>query len=272
MESYLNQFNYQILGNDANPKLVFLHGLMGFGNNWKTFARHFESHYQVLIYDQRGHGRSFQPAKGYGLVDYAQDLKEILQELEWSQIHLVGHSLGGRVAAYFAQHFPDKVKKLALIDIGPVSDMQSMLSIEEKIKFVPTPFASRDEARAFFDGPFLQKYNNETVKQFFYANLDHNEKGEMNWRFYLPGILETLWQARVGNQWVAYEGFRVPTLLVRGERSQDLTHELYAEVLQRNAKIKGYEIAGAGHWVHVEKPQELLQIFEDFLDLSDGAL
>lgn len=265
MVSFLSNFNYQIMGENANSKLVFLHGLMGFGSNWKTMARHFSSKYQILLYDQRGHGRSFQPTQGYKLQDYAEDLEKILNELGWQDIILVGHSMGARVAAQFAEHFPERVKKLILVDMGPVSDMASMLAVEERIKFIPTPFKDRNEARQFFDGPFMEKYNNETVKQFFYANLTDNKAGEMGWRFYLPGILEILWQGRVGNQWKAFESFQMPTLLVRGELSKDLSRDLFEEVVKKNSHILGIEVADAGHWVHVEKPQELVQIFEDFL-------
>lgn len=265
MASYLENFNYQILGNNANPKLVFLHGLMGFGSNWKTMARHFEDQYQILLYDQRGHGRSFQPPAGYRIEDYVSDLEHILSELGWEKIVLVGHSMGARVAAAFAEKNPHRTNKLILVDMGPTSNIATMVSTEEKIKSVPVPFLSREEARAYFDGPFLEKYKNETLKQFFYANLDGKVSGEMQWRFFLPGILETLWQSRTSDQWSAYSSFSMPTLLVRGEKSTDFPQSLFAEVVVKNKKIRGVVVPGAGHWVHVEKPQELHQIFADFL-------
>lgn len=265
MASYLENFNYQIIGTDANPKLVFLHGLMGFGSNWKSAAKHFESRFQSLLLDQRGHGRSFGPSSGYKIDDYVSDLEQILQELGWSEIVLVGHSMGARVAARFAERFPSVVKRLILVDMGPESSISTMASVEEKIRGVPVPFASRDEARAYFDGPFLQKYKSETLKQFFYANLEQNQKGEMTWRFYLPGILESLWQSRTSNQWDTFRSFSMKTLLVRGELSTDLPQELYEKTLEINPRIEGQVVRGAGHWVHADKPQELLQIFEDFL-------
>jgi esterase len=265
MASYLENFNYQIIGSNANPKLVFLHGLMGFGSNWKSVARHYEDRFQSLLLDQRGHGRSFQPPTGYKIDDYVSDLEQILAELGWSEVILVGHSMGARVAARFAERFPQKVLRLILVDMGPESNIGTMTSVEEKIRAVPVPFASRDEARAYFDGPFLQKYKSETTKQFFYANLEQNEAGEMTWRFYLPGILETLWQSRTANQWGAFRTFAMKTLIIRGEMSTDFPQELYEKTLQSNSNIVGKVVAGAGHWVHVDKPRELLQIFEDFL-------
>lgn len=265
MASYLENFNYQIIGVNANPKLVFLHGLMGFGSNWKSTARHFEDRYQSLLLDQRGHGRSFRPPTGYKVDDYVFDLEQILAALGWQEITLVGHSMGARVAARFAERFPKTVQRLILVDMGPESSVSSMTSVEEKIRSVPVPFASRDEARAYFDGPFLQKFKNETLKQFFYANLEQNPAGEMSWRFFLPGILESLWQSRTAHQWEAFRSFSMKTLLVRGELSADLPQELFEKTLLSNPNIHGQVVAGAGHWVHVDKPRELLQIFEDFL-------
>ncbi len=265
MASYLENFNYQILGVKANPKLVFLHGLMGFGSNWKSAARHFEDRYQCLLLDQRGHGRSFRPPTGYKVDDYVSDLEQILAELDWQEIILVGHSMGARVAARFAERFPKKIKRLILVDMGPESSVPTMTSVEAKIRDVPVPFASREAAREYFDGPFLQKFKNETLKQFFYANMEQTENGEMGWRFYLPGILETLWQSRTTQQWETYRSFSMKTLLIRGEHSADLPQELFEKTLLSNANIQGKTVAGAGHWVHVDKPRELLEIFEDFL-------
>ena len=115
---YLQNFNYKILGNLQSEKyLVFLHGLMGSGINWSSIAKLFAEDYQILIYDQRGHGRSFQPQEGYHPNDYAEDLYKILRELDWDKINLVGHSMGGRNALSFAQLYPDSLQKLSLIHI-----------------------------------------------------------------------------------------------------------------------------------------------------------
>lgn len=264
--SYLANFNSQILGptSPETPKIVFLHGLMGFGSNWKTIARRFDQDYQILLYDQRGHGRSFHPGK-YGLQDYAEDLYKILGELQWSKVVLIGHSMGGRVALEFASQYPDFVEKLVIVDIGPVADLPSMYAVEEKIRSVPVPFADRDQARAFFDGPFFNKYKSEMLKQFFYANIDKNTQGQMSWRFDKEGILETLRQSRLGDQWAQIKNLTKPTLVIRGENSKDLNSETFERMIQENPRIQGVILPGAGHWVHVEKPQETIQLLEAFL-------
>lgn len=262
--SQLSLFNYQILGDSANPKLVFLHGLMGFASNWKSIARHFESEFEILLYDQRGHGKSFQPSSGYGTVDYAQDLFNILDALGWGKATVVGHSMGGRVAVEAAALHPERIEKLVIADIGPVSDIQSMVSIEEKLNSVPVPFENRQEARTFFDTVFLQRFNNETVKQFFYANLEEKADGTLSWKFSKMGVLETLWKARTLQQWNQFDALKMPTLLLRGEHSQDLPEDIYEEILERNPLILGKVIPNAGHWIHADNPQLVLKALQNF--------
>jgi len=84
--SYLDNFNFQLVGKELGPKLVFLHGLMGSGANWRKIVKEFSDQFQVLTFDQRGHGRSFQPENAYSPKDYSEDLLKILKELGWDKI------------------------------------------------------------------------------------------------------------------------------------------------------------------------------------------
>lgn len=263
--SILSKFHYQVMGKKSGFKMVFLHGVMGFGANWKTLANHFSSEFEILLFDQRGHGRSFQPEAGFAPSDYAQDLKQILAELGWDKVVLIGHSMGGRNAVQFASLFPEKLSALVIVDIGPVSDQKSMDLIREKIEFVPTPFENRESARAFFDEKFITKYPDSLVKQFFYANLVEKSGHQMDWRFSKSAILETLKVSRAINLWDQFEQLSMPTLLLRGENSQDFPRELFKEVLSRNPRIEGIEVARAGHWVHVDSPQATLEAINHFL-------
>lgn len=263
--SQLSLFNYQILGDAANPKLVFLHGIMGFASNWRSIARQFEDQYQILLFDQRGHGKSFHPSTGYAAVDYAQDLINILDELQWPTCSLVGHSMGGRVAVQAATLAPERIEKLVVVDVGPNLDMQSMLVVEEQLNSVPTPFVSRDEARTFFDTVFLERYKSDMLKQFFYANLEEKADGTFDWKFSKHGILETLWKARTLDQSQQFKALKMPTLLIRGQNSSHLPEFLFEDVLAENPNIQGAVIKDAGHWVHAEKPDLVIEELRRFL-------
>lgn len=267
--SSINNFHYQVIGEKSGSKMVFLHGVMGFGANWKSFANNFVDNFEILVFDQRGHGRSFKPETGFSPLDYANDLKNITESLGWSKIVLIGHSMGGRNAVKFAEICPEKVQALVVVDIGPISDLLAMEHIIEMLECIPTPFSSRDEARNFFDNQFIKKYPNQLIKQFLYANLYEKSEGFFDWRFDKKAILETLKISRSLDMWNEFKSLQMPTLLIRGEKSSDLSNDLYVQTLAKNSNIEGVVIPQAGHWVHVEAPRDTARAISQFLSRHD---
>lgn len=274
--SYLSNFHYQITGPASGattaPKLVFLHGVMGYAANWRRITKAFEDRFQVLVYDQRGHGRSFQPAVGYGPESYAEDLQKILDELGWEQVYLVGHSMGGRVAYHFASEHPERVTRLVIEDIGPSMHPTGASLVIRMLDAIPVPFPDKRAAKRFFETTFLELFKEERKKeglaQYLYANLTENERKEAVWRFYEPGIRESVAQGRAVDHWDKISDLSMPTLLVRGQYSKDLPRDVYEKMLQLNPRIQGVEIEGAGHWVHSDQPEEFIAALKRFFDAS----
>ena len=260
-------------GDPAKPKLVFLHGLMGFSLNWRRVAKAFESEYQVLVYDQRGHGRTqFRPATGYAPEDYAQDLSDILEALGWNQITLVGHSMGGRAAYSFSAQYPQKVTRLVIEDIGPKSydEGTGVTFTEHMLNEVPVPFASKRDARTWFDIEFPKIFGTTKAKkilaEYLYANLAENDQGQAIWRFYESGIRESVAQGRAYERWDDIEALRMPTLVMRGELSTDLPKPVFEKMLALNSNIQGVEILGAGHWIHSDQPDVFVDALRRFFN------
>ena len=270
MTQIQNLINYQTLGSDTSPKLVFLHGIMGQGRNWLSIAKKFSKSYQCLVLDQRGHGQSFHPEKGFALADYAKDLIDLIEHLGWQEpIYLIGHSMGGRVALKVAEEYPSRIEKLVIVDIGASSDWSSMEAILQKLDFVPVPFESREKCRQFFENQFMQKYNNSMLMEFLYSNMT-DRNGQYDWTFSKPLIRKTLESSRHRDHWDAFKQLKMPTLLIRGENSTDLKRDEFQKLLANNSNIKGQEVAGAGHWVHAEKPRETIRIIEEFFNIATG--
>ncbi len=265
----LNRIHYHISGVTGGRRWVFLHGLMGFLNNWKKITSQLDSTEQCLCYDQRGHGRSFKPQTGYAPEDYANDLKALTEELGWDRFILVGHSMGGRNALVFTDRYPERVEKLVIEDIGPESSESSAQFFHRLLGAVPTPFKTRVEARDFFQNEFASKVRTKesvrAIGAFLHANLVETEEGLWDWRFYKEGILESVHAGRVQERWSEIQNLKVPTLWIRGENSQELSSETFQKVLQTNKMIQGVEIAGAGHWVHSEKPEEFTKALKNFV-------
>lgn len=265
----LSEFHYQIYGNAQRPKIVFLHGLMGFLNNWRKIIHYFENDYQCLSFDQRGHGRSIKPEQGYSPADYAEDLLNILDELGWQKIILVGHSMGGRNALSFTVSHPSRVEKLVVEDIAP-SDQnpEGWRYFERLLGVVPTPFKSRAEAREFFQNELKTrlspKENADMLSAYFYANMEDKADGTVSWRFSPEAILETAKAARSQDRWEEVKKISVPTLWIRGGNSLTLLREDYEKILSMNSLIQGVEIPDSGHWVHAEQPVAFVDALKNF--------
>lgn len=266
---HLNQFFYQLTGPETGRSWVFLHGLMGFGNNWRKIISQLESTERCLSYDQRGHGRSVKPLSGYRPENYAEDLYEIIKDLGWNKIVLVGHSMGGRNALNFASRFPELVSHLVIVDIGPELNPEALSYYENLLNSVPTPFANREAAKLFFQTEFIEKVKTrekpEVLAAYFYANMADNKQGLIDWRFSKSAILESVSEGHNENRWTEVQSLRVPTLWIRGQSSTDLSEEVFEKVLQSNKMIQGKTIAQAGHWVHADQPILFAQAIKDFV-------
>lgn len=267
--SYLENFNYQITDGETKPKLVFLHGLMGSGMNWRSIASQFEEQYQILTYDQRGHGKSFRPASGYRPEDYAEDLNKILDELGWQKIHLIGHSMGGRAAMQFAAMHPGKLITITIEDIGIYIKEQNADGLKQMIEMVPVPFSSRSEARSFFKDEFPGLIHSnkraKAISSYFYTNIVETPSGTADWRFCLKGIYESISQGHLRDRVSEWKSIHCPILLMRGDESSDLTQEDFTKMLSINSNAKGVEIPESGHWIHFDQAEAFVRELKSFL-------
>lgn len=272
---FLENFHYNILGTNASERVVFIHGLMAFAANWRKIATSLESDYQCLIYDQRGHGRSFKPENGYKQEDFAEDLNRITDELGWDRFHLVGHSMGGKNAMVFSYRYPKKVRTLTIEDVGPDITPKVLGYYQRMLESVPTPFSSREEVKSFFQDEFSKVFSAKEplniLGTFLQANIEGKPNGTYDWRFSKQAIYETVISAHQKDRWFELSQLKLPVLLIRGEKSHVFSHEEYAKMLAVNSNIEGVEVPEAGHWLHYEKSDEFVQILRDFIDRHRGA-
>lgn len=272
--SYLQNFKYDLSDLQKEKKLVLLHGVMGSSANWRKITPSLQNSFQVLTFDQRGHGRSFKPSHGYAPADYAEDLRLILDELRWAKISLIGHSMGGRNALHFADQYPERVEALVVEDIGPQGNIQAMQKTIDMVEMVPTPFASKRAAKEYFAHEFVERLGGrpeaQILGQYFYTNIEPQADGRADWRFFKKAILESLVEGHFKPKWDTVRDLKMPTLFIRGERSEDFPRSEYDQVLKMNPRIRGVEIAGAGHWVHFDQPEAFIKSLKDFFHEALG--
>jgi esterase len=255
--------NYKEFG--TGEPLVILHGLFGTLDNWQTIARQLSDEFTVYIVDLPNHGRS---PHTKGEFDYSEMSDAVAEFLTKNWIHetrLIGHSMGGKLAMQLAFQQPDLIKKLAVIDIAPKQYTGGHGNIFRALFALDLEtLTDRKEAEQFLT-EHLPEEGAGTI-QFLLKNLSRRsdtEGGGFEWKMNLnvlyanyPRILDKL------------EGdmpFRKPTLFIRGGESnyiKDSDFELISSLFPRSA-IETIE--GAGHWVHAEKPKELLEVLRKFM-------
>ncbi|WP_220803065.1 alpha/beta fold hydrolase [Pseudomonas sp. NCCP-436] len=95
--------------------LVLLHGFAADKDNWLRFSRHLTDRYQVIALDLPGFGASERPTGSYDVGTQAERLAGILDALQLERIHLLGHSMGGHIAALYAARYPERLNSLVLL-------------------------------------------------------------------------------------------------------------------------------------------------------------
>jgi pimeloyl-ACP methyl ester carboxylesterase len=176
--------------------------------------------------------------------------------------------MGGRNALEFAAHFSQRVKALVLEDIGPEANFAAVERIERLLSLVPTPFHCRSDAKDFFEKQYPQKISfypqPEVVSRFFLSNIEPKPDGTQDWRFDKEAILKSMVEGRNEDRWDELANLKMPVLIVRGEKSQDLPRPVYERMLATLPAAKGAEIPGAGHWVHFEQPALFIRVLKEF--------
>ena len=99
--------------------LLIIHGFLGTSDNWKTLGGQYaDKGFQVHAVDMHNHGKSFHSDE-FTYDAMVQDLVDYCNGHQISKADVIGHSMGGKAAMFFAVHYPEKVNRLVIADIGP---------------------------------------------------------------------------------------------------------------------------------------------------------
>lgn len=243
------KLHYRELG-EGQP-FIILHGLFGFSDNWQSHAKKLAEYFRVILVDLRNHGHSdWSDDFSYDLM--ADDVYELIEDLELSDVILVGHSMGGKVAMRLAQLHEEVLAKLIVVDMGIKEYPMHHEHIIAGIRSVDIDhIKARREAEEQL-GKFIDSYG---IKQFLLKNIYWKEKGKLAWRMNIdvleremPEILKALPEGEVS----------IPTLFIRGELSNYILDEDIPSIEDQFIDSEVVTIPDAGHWVHAEAPELFL--------------
>ncbi|KGJ91311.1 alpha/beta fold hydrolase [Colwellia psychrerythraea] len=252
--------NYKQMG--TGKHIVLIHGLFGSLENLNMVAKPLSQDYCVTSVDVRNHGDSFH-ASTMEYSELAQDIINLLEHLHIDSCVLLGHSMGGKIAIQVALLHPERISKLIIADIAPVSYPPHHLQIIAGLQAIDL---SNVKKRKDADTQLAPYVDNVGVRQFLLRNLALNSQGSFSFKCSLSNIALCYPQIMKANEIpvekVAYTG---PTLFIKGGDSDYIQakHRDAIALLLPNSKAK--IIQGAGHWLHAEKTTAFNKIVRDFI-------
>lgn len=252
--------HFRQFGPDGAPVVVVLHGLLGSADNWGTVARELAeptaegaSPMQVLLVDQRDHGRSPHTDDiSYPIM--AADVQALAEDLGLRDILLVGHSMGGKTAMAFAQQWPSMLRGLVVVDISPREHTDNHSHILEALT---TADLGAGSTRAEVEAHLARYVKEPGVVQFLMKNLYWQEPGKLGWRVNVPLLKEKLPAILAA---IGPERVQVPALFIRGGQSDYILREDLPAIREQFPAARVETVPFAGHWVHAQAPDEVVAL------------
>lgn len=243
----------------SGEPLVILHGLLGSSDNWLTQAKMLAPCFKVYTVDLRNHGQSPHD-ETFDYPSMVDDLVAFFDDQRLSDVVLMGHSMGGKVAMNFALQHPERLRRLVIVDIAPRAyNLEHYKLVEAMLALPLGKLTSRKDADALLE----ENVPEFDVRQFLLKNLQRTADGGFSWKVNLPVI-----QAQLGNIGVdlSVQGtFDKPTLFIRGSRSAYIRDSDWPRI-QSVFPTAILETLDTGHWVQAEKPQEFVNALTQWLD------
>lgn len=257
---------YRVTEWGVGEPLLLLHGFTGSGATWQPLAARFEERYRVIAVDLPGHGATDAPPDDarYRMERVVADLAHLLAVLEATPAHWLGYSMGGRLALYATVRLPAHVRAAVLESASPglatAAERQARREQDEAL-------ARRIEAEgiaAFVDYwehlPLFAtqlRLPAQHLAEQRAARLLNSANG-------LAGSLRGMGTGSQPSLWDSLAGLTIPGLLLVGELDEKFA-AINRRIAETWATAELEVVSGAGHAIHLERPDAFAALVLDFL-------
>ncbi|MAH83102.1 MAG: hypothetical protein CBB68_01145 [Rhodospirillaceae bacterium TMED8] len=254
--------HFNIVGEQsANPDIIILHGLFGMGKNWAPVAQALAGKYRILTVDLRNHGESpWTKNMTYPLM--ADDIAKLINSECSKPPIVIGHSMGGKVAMVFALKNPDKLVKLAVVDIAPVPyshNYQNYLSAMMSLDI--STVCRRSEA----ERALVEKLQDVNLVRFLLHNLRRGPDAGFFWQLNLSGLARNMDDLADFPGFDSDKVYQGNALFLTGANSDYVHAGHHAKIASLFKQPTFAIIEGAGHWVHTEQQNETIDQLHKFI-------
>jgi pimeloyl-ACP methyl ester carboxylesterase len=257
------RLHYLDYGTEGLPAILCVHGGAAHAHWFDFFAPGFIADYHVRAIDLRGHGDSpWMEPPGYTYPLYASDLAQVVERLGLHEVILIGHSMGGMVSIVFTAAHPERVRALIVVD-------SSMRMTEDRVAVLRDVGSRPGSSYATYE-EFLQRYRlrpagttaaPEIIRHLAERSGRQLPDGRWTHKFdrHVYGQREAIDSLPYWSQ------ITVPTLLVKGGRSQRISPQLFAEVKARCPQAELAEVPHSDHHVFLDNPPGFERVVKSFL-------
>ena len=251
------------------PPVVLLHGWPQTWYMWRKVIPILAEHYTCIAPDLRGFGESGKPIDGYDKRTVAEDIYQLVQQLGFDTVSLVGHDLGGPTAYAYACAHREEVRRLAILDVAITIDEATAASYYTRL-FHLSFNAEPDIAVSLVSGrerTFLTHFYRDCYNP---GAFSHEDIDEYVACFSAPGAMRAsmahygaLWTDLEHNKENAKRKLEMPVLGLGG--SMSFGRGVVKSCQQVATDVRGGVIEGCAHWVAEEQPEALCEHLLDFL-------
>ena len=264
----INGLNYHYIeaGQSLSNALVMLHGFTGSTSTWQSFFEPLAKHYHVIAIDLPGHGLTDSPPspQRYAMQHVAHDITEIIRRLHpVGDVHLLGYSMGGRLALYTAIHFAALCRSLALESASPglkdASAREARKNADNRLadwieQVGILEFVNYWETLPLFE---TQQRYPERLANLRAQRLRNNPTG-------LANSLRGMGTGAQMPLWSKLSDCKLPTLLITGEQDAKF-HSIAIDMARQLTNASHVNTPNAGHTVHFEEPNRFLDDIMTFV-------
>lgn len=244
--------------------VLLLHGGSAHAHWWDAAVVRLAQRFHVLAMDLRGHGDSSHVVPpAYRWDDYVSDLESLIGRLQLPRLHLIGHSLGGTIAAAYAIRNAGRLSSLTIVD-AQVRFSSASVRYLRRLALLPTPtYTDRETALDRFRLLPTQTNADPALLRRM-AQHAYHQQADGSW--VLKFDRATLMQVEPLDLRPDLATLGIPLLLVRGEHSTVVSHERLLSLRESLPAAEMAEVAGAHHHVMLDNPSGFASAVGAFLD------
>lgn len=262
----VNDHNYHLEITGQGKPIVLLHGFTGSSENWSALRVRLEADFQIIAIDILGHGKSDKPIdiNDYQMENVARDVVALFDALRIDKLHLLGYSMGGRLALYIATHYPDMLVSLILESASPgLSTEVERLDRRNRDNALADNIETKgiewfvdywEQLPLWASQKSLPAHIKEDLR---YNRLQNSTLG-------LANSLRGMGTGAQPDLWDQLHNLNMPVQLIVGEHDHkflDINHDIAQKIPQADLKIIPY----AGHTTHLENLETYFDTVRQFL-------